>query len=391
MNMKNLPTREEILREFFNHWIIQRAEEYISLDKAVGRVISEDIYSKNTLPVNRSSKMDGICVKYFDLEKNLSKTENWIKGKDYSMADTGDDFPEEFDTVIPIENIEFFENKGITINLPKDLHFKSNINEAGSNVEKGELLLSGNSVVNSFHLNLIASGGHNFIKVYKKPIVTYIPTGSELIYPTIPPSRGDNIESNGIMVKELVNQFGGEFIQSPICKDIKNDLETILKESLKYSDIVLINGGSSKGSEDFNTKIIENQSSFFQHYVKSVPGFPIGIGLIDNKPVINIPGPPMATIAVMNWCVKPLIENFINNISNIKNIAYGNISEDINAPENLDYHIRLRVIEKDNNLIVHPLKGNLRNSQVMASCNAIAILKSGKHYKKGDLIRFRWI
>ena len=49
-----------------------------------------------------------------------------------------------------------------------------------------------------------------------------------------------------------------------------------LRRALDECDIVLINGGSSKGEEDFNTEIIEEYGEMISHWVKAAPGRPMG-------------------------------------------------------------------------------------------------------------------
>ncbi|HHX66498.1 MAG: molybdopterin molybdotransferase MoeA [Miniphocaeibacter sp.] len=391
MKPDNLPTINEVLKNLYSNLQLQRKTEYIPLSQAYNRVLAEDILSKNTLPLVRSSKLDGVAVNFLDFQENYPKRKIWEKDIDYCFADTGDDFNSKFDTVIPIENITFLKDGGLKISSDFILNKYNGVNKSGSLLKKQELLIKKDSKLTFFHLNLLASGGYNILPVYKKPIVSYIPTGSELIYPSVPPNRGENIESNGIMVKSLTEQWGAKLITYPICKDIKANLNSILDEALHFSDIVLINGGSSKGSEDFNTKIIKNKSSFFQHRVKVAPGFPIGIGIINNKPVINLPGPPMATFAAMHWCVKNLINHYLKIENSSNNIAYGELSLDLETPEKIDLYLLLKIEILPNKLLVTPLSNKNRHGENMSLCNAITRIPAASNLRKGDLIKFEWI
>ncbi|QQK08980.1 molybdopterin molybdotransferase MoeA [Miniphocaeibacter halophilus] len=391
MNLENLPKIDEVLSSLYSRLKLQRKVEYIPLNQAANRVLAEDMLSKNTLPVVRSSKLDGVAVNFSDFQENYPERKIWEKDIDYCLADTGDDFNPKFDTVIPIENITFLKDGNIKLSPDFILNKYSGVNKSGSHLKSQELLIKKDTLLNFFHLNLMASGGYNALPVYEKPIVTYIPTGNELIYPSISPSRGENIESNGIMVRNLIEQWGARLITYPICKDIRANLNSILDEALFFSDIVLINGGSSKGSEDFNTKIIEDKSSFFQHRVKVAPGFPIGIGIIDNKPVINLPGPPIATFAAMHWCVKNLINYYLKVNNPLKNIAYGELATDLKTPEKIDLYLLLRIDILQNKLVVRPFSNKERHAEKMHLCNAITRVPAGSNLRKGDSIKFEWI
>ena len=91
--MEGFPTREEALADFFAAW------------EAVGRVLARDVVSTNTLPVVRASSFDGIAVKSAAFADGLPDTSGWKLGVDYVRADTGDDFPDDFDAVVMIENM----------------------------------------------------------------------------------------------------------------------------------------------------------------------------------------------------------------------------------------------------------------------------------------------
>ena len=92
--------------------------------------------------------------------------------------------------------------------------------------------------------------------------------------PGTPPQRGQNIESNAILASHLISEIGGEPLCYPIAKDVKHELREVLRQALDECDIVIINGGSSKGLEDYNTKII----SEYGEMGKSRPGAALRYG-----------------------------------------------------------------------------------------------------------------
>ena len=135
----------------------------------------------------------------------------------------------------------------------------------------------------------------------------FIPTGSELVACGSVPRRGENIESNSLMVAAFLEQWGAEAVVYPIVRDDRAALERTLDEALAACDIVLINGGSSRGEEDFNSVLISERASWFSHGIRSVPGRPVGIAVIGNKPVVNVPGPCIAAWLAMNWLVRDMV------------------------------------------------------------------------------------
>ena len=77
--------------------------------------------------------------------------------------------------------------------------------------------------------------------------------------------------------------------------------------ALEEADMVLINGGSSRGSEDYNSELLQERATFFAHGVKAVPGRPIGMAIIGGKPAINVPGPMIAAFLAADWLVQALV------------------------------------------------------------------------------------
>jgi molybdopterin molybdotransferase/putative molybdopterin biosynthesis protein len=371
-------TRSEALEALKKRWQWKGGTETVPLLSALGRVCSEDIASKNTLPVFRSAGRDGIAVRYADFANGLPDTSNWKKKSDYGMADTGDDFDDAFDTVIAVESLDFSHDmQSFTVRAGEKITAGQSVNPGGSRLEKGEILVRRGTVINSLHQNMLASGGYTEINVQKRPNIAYIPTGNELVSAGTPPERGQNIESNGVMVESIINSWGGNVTRYPICLDILADLEKMLSGALANADIVLVNGGSSKGSEDYNTKIIREQSSFFQHRVKSVPGLPVGLAIIAGKPVINIPGPPIATFCVLDWCVRPLYFH-AQGAPDLRHTIPVTLKSNVTGPVQYDFYQGFHVAEENGGFMATPLPSwHGRIAASLGICNAFAVIPAG--------------
>ncbi|MFZ3132824.1 MAG: molybdopterin molybdenumtransferase MoeA, partial [Desulfosporosinus sp.] len=212
-------TRAEALALLLENWPLKAGTELIPIQQALGRVTAKNVYSQNTMPVCDVSQADGIAVRSADFSNGLPDTSSWLKGVEFVQADTGDDFPNTFDTIIPVESI-YYDNDG-------KLHFSDGfrfvkgdrVRKAGSMVKEGDLLVEAHIRLTPLHLAVLGLGGIYQLEVIKKPKVVYMPTGSELITGGIKPQRGQNVESNGLMVSAFLQQWGAEPICYPIIKD----------------------------------------------------------------------------------------------------------------------------------------------------------------------------
>ena len=306
-DISSAPTRSQALESITSRWPACSATEFVPLQNSLGRVVAEDLYSNNTLPVCRVSSLDGYAVRSSDFETGLPDTSCWKKGVEYVPADTGDDFPDGYDTIIAVEDVSF-DKDGI-LHFADDFKFVkgSAIKPAGSTVHSGDLIVKAHSRVTPDLAAAMAIGGIRLVPVFKKLKVVFIPTGSELVSLGTTPRRGENIESNGLMLASLLSQWGADTTCLPIIRDDMELLERAVSEAVDAADMVIINGGSSKGGEDYNTKVIEKNASFFSHGVRAVPGRPVGIAIINGKPVINLPGPALAAWVVADWLLKGLV------------------------------------------------------------------------------------
>ena len=356
-------TKEEILQRLFEKWQPQVQTEIIPAVESYGRIPAEDQTVQYNLPVVRAASMDGIAVDSRRFAGGLPDTSSWRSGVDYVRADTGDDFDDAFDSVIRIEDIDLHKDGSVSIHLPEETPFQRgmNVRSAGSTMRKGETIVSAGQTITALDLASLLSGGITELAVIKKPIVGFIPTGSELIPPGTPPQRGQNIESNAILASHLISEIGGEPLCYPIAKDVKHELREVLRQALDECDIVIINGGSSKGREDYNTKIISEYGEMISHWVKAAPGRPFGMAIAENRPLINLSGPPAAAFYGLEWCLRPVIARAMNLPERQRPVISVFLTEDIHAPGAIEFLCMLNLTKNEDGTW-NASRTNARNS-----------------------------
>jgi molybdopterin molybdotransferase/putative molybdopterin biosynthesis protein len=306
-------SKEEALEFMLTRWRPTGGSEWVQLSEALGRVTAQTLRSRHTLPTHRVSGADGIAVKAAAFAGGTPDVSRWIPGVDYAPADTGDDFPDQFDTVVTVESLVRDQDGGL-IGLAEGFEFVPGgaVRPAGHLVQTGDLLVPAHTRLGPTHLAVLALGGVVELNVVRRPRVAYIPTGDELIPAGLKPGRGQHLETNGHLVRATLEQWGAQAVNYPIIRDDLADLNEALDAALASSDIVLINGGSSKGAEDFNADLLRRRATDYAHGIKMRPGKPVAIALIDGKIAINLPGPPFATWLALDWCVAALVHRFLN-------------------------------------------------------------------------------
>jgi molybdopterin molybdotransferase/putative molybdopterin biosynthesis protein len=98
---------------------------------------------------------------------------------------------------------------------------------------------------------------------------------------------------------------------------------------------VILNGGTSKGAEDYNAPLLAESGQLICRGVLAAPGHPICIALVDNKPVINLPGPMHAAWFGMDWCVRAVVSHALGIPVAVRPRVRAVLSEDIDGPRKL--------------------------------------------------------
>ncbi|MDO4503014.1 MAG: molybdopterin-binding protein [Coriobacteriia bacterium] len=300
--------RTEFVDGFVSHINAIDQVEWLPLEQCGGRVLAEDMTSRYALPSGRTFGGDAVVMKYSAFANGNptpEQTAAWVKGVDWAFADMGDDVPDEFDCGIRTESVEVLEGGGIRLlgDDPK-VSGPESFTEPGSKMQVGDPLASAGTVLTATVLAHLASAGHTVVPVRRKVRVAFIPTGSELVTAGEVLQRGKIPDSNSYMIRQLILDAGCEPIMFPIVTDTKAALADALERARTVADLVLINGGSSKGSEDFNAVLLQRNATYYQHGVKLRPARVAAASVIDGIPHVNLPGPTMAAMVVWQWLVR---------------------------------------------------------------------------------------
>jgi len=354
-----LPTKNELLSEFFAHWHSPApCTELIKTGDSCGRVLAADYFSLCDSPVFRSSMMDGVAVKASAFAVGVPDASLWKIDADYVFTDTGDDFPDEFDAVIRIEDVEILPNGGLSFSDDlKSVKPGTLVNPKGKTLAKGSLVGRRGDVLTPGGLTALAMGAVSEVAVCAKPRVVFVPTGSELIPLGTLPARGKTIDANSVMARALLEQMGAEAIIYPIAKDDRDILSELLDKALSEADAVILNAGSSKGVEDYNYTLLEERGEFFIHGVAALPGKPLAMAVIDGKPVINVAGPPVSCFNGLDWCTRAIVRRLLG----LSELVRAKVNATLTAPivhktgTRYESIIRLNVEQSDGRYTATPV------------------------------------
>ena len=280
-------------------------EEIPVLD-AVGRITWEAVFAKFCDPVYNASAMDGIAVV---AEHTFSATDTeplTLKPEqDFIYVNTGNEIRHPFNAVIMIEQV--LKNEDGTVSIIAPAYPWEHVRTVGESIVSGDLILPSRHKIRPIDLGALLAGGITTIKVYRKPKVGIIPTGSELIEDPDRLEPGRLMESNSRVFAALTEEYGGEPNRYAIVRDNPDLLRQSIVRAVEENDMVIVNAGSSAGSKDYTVHIIEELGQVVHHGIAIKPGKPTILGVVQGKPVIGIPGYPVSAYLVFDLFMRPLI------------------------------------------------------------------------------------
>ena len=282
--------------------------EQIDAARASGRVTAEAIYARVCDPTYNASAMDGIAVCSKDTLTATEVNPLTLKQGQYEYVNTGGAVKSPFDSVIMIEDVILKDGEA-TITSPSRPY--QHLRCVGETVAATEMVLPSRRQVRPMDIGAILASGNEKISVVKKPFVSIIPTGEEMVEHADELAVGKLMESNSRVFAALVEEYGGVPKRLDIVRDDREILKQTLITALKESDVVLINAGSSAGTKDFTKSVIEELGTVVAHGLAIKPGKPTILGIVDGKAVVGVPGYPVSAYLVMEKVVKPLIETLL--------------------------------------------------------------------------------
>lgn len=286
-------------------------EKNIPVEEALGRVLAEGYDAPRDSPHYDRSAMDGYAVVAADTVGATLANPIRIPVEKAEPVHTGSALPPGKDAVVKIEDTELYEEDE-TLLVDTAVTPGKNVGARGEDVEQGTHLYEPGHRLRPADLSLMRALGTEQIRVRERPRVAVIPTGEELVKPGEEPGPGQMVESNGLLMGKTVETWGCQPLYDRVLSDRPEDLEAALDTALeKGADIVLFSGGSSVGRRDNIVDVLRNRGDVVVHGVALAPGKPTALCIVDDTPVVALPGYPAATAVALEALTRPLVEHLL--------------------------------------------------------------------------------
>lgn len=285
--------------------VLQNRSVEIAVDDSLGRITARPVFAIHSSPFYNASAMDGIATRYLETVGASETTPIILAPDRYVDINTGNAVPQDYDTVIMIEDVRFLRDNSVEI-----IHGTTpwqHIRTIGEDIVATELILPEGHKIRPIDIGAMLATGVNRIEVHRSPSVAVIPTGSDVVQPGSLVNSGDIIEFNSRILAGYLRQWGADTTRTPIVKDDPDTLSLFLLKQLENHDIIIINAGASVGTKDFTAHVLEKLGDVVVHGVNIKPGKPVILAVVKGKPVIGLPGYPVSAVLTLKIFVKNLI------------------------------------------------------------------------------------
>jgi len=288
--------------------------EHVAIADAAWRPLAEHVVAPEHHPPFAASTMDGYAVVAADgspwREVIGVQTAGSVLGVEVTPGyvvriTTGAPIPPGADAVVRVENTEPTEDHVII--HQEQVGLGENIRPIGSDVRRGDVLLAAGTTLGPAELGLLAGLGITPVAVRRRPRVSVLSTGDELVDPGEPVAPGQIRDSNRFSLVAALAAEHAEVVWSGKAPDEREELEALLRERIAQSDVVITSGGVSMGELDLVKAILGEVATVHFRRVFMKPGKPLNFATADETLVFGLPGNPVSALVSFELFIRPAL------------------------------------------------------------------------------------
>ncbi|MDP7383044.1 MAG: molybdopterin molybdotransferase MoeA [Acidimicrobiales bacterium] len=369
-----------------------------------GCVLAEDVVAQWPLPSFDNSSMDGYAVIASDVSSAAEASPVTLTVIDDvpagSRADialrpgcavrimTGAPIPSGTDCIVPVEVTDAGTD---SVEIRENVAPGSYIRRAGEDVIVGDVVVRAGTLLSSRQLAVIAAVGKGHVVVYPRPRVAVLSTGSELVEPGTPLSKGMISDSNSFLLVSAANEAGAQAYRVPPVPDDAEAFSAAISDQLHRADLILTSGGVSMGAYDTVKEVFSSYGTVDFVKVAMHPGMPQGHGVVGESdderiPVITLPGNPVSSYISFQNFVRPAINKLRGLGSTDRPRLAAEVTKPLDSPQSKRQFARGRFLDDGR---VEPVGGG-QGSHVMgglAQADCLIVIPEGvANVNAGDTV-----
>ena len=369
-----------------------------------GCVLAEDVVAPWPLPSFDNSSMDGYAVLASDIAGASEMSPVTLTVIDDVPAGfradvpvtagnavrimTGAPMPPGAECVVPVEKTDGGTE---TVQIRESMDAGAYIRRAGEDVIVGDRVVKAGTLLSARHLAVIAAVGKGHLVVHPRPRVAVLSTGSELVEPGTPLTKGMISDSNSFLLVAAANEAGAQAYRVPPVKDDAEAFAAAISDQLHRADLILTSGGVSMGAYDTVKEVFTEMGTVEFTKVAMHPGMPQGHGFVGESegeriPVITLPGNPVSSFISFQNFVRPVINKLRGLSGSDRPRIAAEVTKAIDSPQAKRQFARGRFLADGR---VEPVGGGQGSHVIggLAQSDCLIVIPEGvAHVKAGDTV-----
>lgn len=369
--------------------------ETIPLAEAAWRVLAEDLVATSDHPPFPAATMDGYAVVASDASPWREVIGVQTAGHPVNVEvtpgtavriTTGAPVPPGADAVVRVENTESVDDHVII--HQESVQPGENIRPVGFDLRRGDRLLPAGTVLGPAEIGLVASLGVDPVQVFRRPRVSILSTGDELVEPSQPLEPGKIRDSNRFSLIAALAAAGADVVWAGKGPDDRDALAAVLRERIADSDVVITSGGVSMGETDYIKAILGELATVHFRRVFMKPGKPLNFATAGDVLIFGLPGNPVSALVGFELFIRPALAVLSGRREIDRPRVTVTLAHDSPPADRIEYQRAVVRADHEGRLIA-ATTGNQASSRLVSFVGANALLvipPRDKSYRAGERV-----
>ena len=393
----------DALKILMNSAKVVKKTESVILKHSVNRIVAKNIVSKIDVPQFDNAAVDGFGFNFNDLKKNIkkfkivgySKPGSPFKGiikegeaiKVFTGAAILPKLIRPINTILMKETCSEF--KGF-VKICNEFVKGQNIRRKAEDIEKGRVIIEVGRKIRTVDVGYLSSLGLTKINVYKKLNIGIYSTGDEINSTGKKRYKNKIYDSNMLSLVSMIEALGCIAKNLGVIPDDYDESKTKIFKSIKQCDLIITTGGISSSETDHIKTLMKRHGEIKFAKLSIKPGRPFSFAIIKKKPLLGLPGNPVAVIVVFLMFVVNFIKKMSGVNKNTTKYSYIPSSFEFKKKKNRKEWLRGTIIVKKKKIMLAKFKteGSGILSSIFSTEGIIELEDSIEYINKGDYLKF---
>jgi len=301
---------------------------------------------------------------------------------------TGSMVPPGADSIAIVEETERLADDKVAVQKPTNKG--QSISRRGEDIALGQVVLAKGRRLRPEDIGVLRALGVPKVHLVRQPRIAIASTGNELANAINKNDEATVVDTNRPILSAMIQTMSAQPVDLGIVKDNAPRITAALKKGLRIADAVLVTAGSSVGPRDLVPRCVSRlgKPGMLAHGIAMRPGMPVGLAVIQGKPVVSLPGFPVSAMVAFRVFVRPLIAKLAGAPETpdptVKAVLRGRVS----GGRGLRTFVRVKVRREQEGLVAEPLRSQ-RSSALTSMVNAngiVTVPENQSGYETGEVV-----